>query len=93
MVSISGMTVSLRTDLRFPITGQQGHESRNIQITRCMISTKRDDAPEYKNSKITIEMKINDDIGKNINLELKLELQSQDNAYDMMSVTEKIYAR
>ena len=31
MVSISGMTVSLRTDLRFPITGQQGHGSRNIQ--------------------------------------------------------------
>ena len=33
MVSISGMTVSLRTDLRFPITGQQGHGSRNIQNT------------------------------------------------------------
>ena len=31
MVSISGMAVSLKTDLRFPITGQQGHESRNIQ--------------------------------------------------------------
>lgn len=30
MVSISGMAVSLKTDLRFPITGQQGHESRNI---------------------------------------------------------------
>lgn len=30
MVSISGMTVSLKTDLRFPITGQQEHGSRNI---------------------------------------------------------------
>ena len=30
MVSLSGMTVSLKTDLRFPITGQQGHGSRNI---------------------------------------------------------------
>lgn len=30
MVSMPGMTVSLKTDLRFPITGQQGHESRNI---------------------------------------------------------------
>ena len=33
MVSISGMAVSLKTDLRFPITGQQGHESRNIHMT------------------------------------------------------------
>ncbi len=32
MVSISGMTVSIKTDLWFPITGQQGHGSRNIQI-------------------------------------------------------------
>ncbi len=31
MVSSSGMPVSLKTDLRFPITGQQGHRSRNIQ--------------------------------------------------------------
>ena len=31
MVSSSGMPVSLKTDLRFPITGQQGHGSRNIQ--------------------------------------------------------------
>ena len=31
MVSISGMTVSIKTDLWFPITGQQGHGSRNIQ--------------------------------------------------------------
>lgn len=31
MVSISGMTVSLKMGLRFPITGQQGHGSRNIQ--------------------------------------------------------------
>lgn len=30
MVSISGMTVSIKTDLWFPITGQQGHGSRNI---------------------------------------------------------------
>lgn len=31
MVSISGMAVSLKTDLRFPIAGQQGHGSWNIQ--------------------------------------------------------------
>ena len=34
MVSISGMTVSIKTDLWFPITGQQGHGSRNIQHRR-----------------------------------------------------------
>ena len=38
MVSISGMTVSLKTDLWFPITGQQGHESRNIQLYIADIS-------------------------------------------------------
>ena len=32
MVSSSGMSVPLKTDLRFPITGQQGHGSRNIQL-------------------------------------------------------------
>ena len=32
MVSISGMPVSLKMDLRFPITGQQGHGRRNIQL-------------------------------------------------------------
>lgn len=31
MVSISGMAVSSKTELRFPITGQPGHGSRNIQ--------------------------------------------------------------
>ena len=31
-VSITGMVVSLKTDLRFPIPGQQGHEGRIIQI-------------------------------------------------------------
>lgn len=30
MVSSSGMPVSSKTDLRFPITEQQGHRSRNI---------------------------------------------------------------
>ena len=30
-VSTSGMAVSLKTDLRFPMPGQQGHESRNTQ--------------------------------------------------------------
>lgn len=29
-VSITGMVVSLKTDLRFPIPGQQGHEGRII---------------------------------------------------------------
>lgn len=37
MVSISGMTVSIKTDLWFPITGQQGHGSRNIQLERKML--------------------------------------------------------
>jgi len=31
-VSITGMVVSLKTDLRFPIPGQQGHEGRIIQV-------------------------------------------------------------
>lgn len=30
MVSTTGMVVSLKTDLRFPIPGQQGHGSRII---------------------------------------------------------------
>ena len=33
-VSITGMVVSLKTDLRFPIPGQQGHEGRIIQLPR-----------------------------------------------------------
>lgn len=37
MVSISGMTVSIKTDLWFPITGQQGHGSRNIQQELCRL--------------------------------------------------------
>ena len=32
-VSTAGMTVSSKTDLRFPIPGQAGHESRIIQLT------------------------------------------------------------
>lgn len=39
MVSISGMTVSLKTDLRFPITRQQGHESRNIHLSDYIAKT------------------------------------------------------
>ena len=31
-VSTTGMVVSLKTDLRFPIPGQQGHGSRIIQM-------------------------------------------------------------
>lgn len=31
-VSITGMVVSLKTDLRFPIPGQQGHEGRIIHL-------------------------------------------------------------
>lgn len=47
MVSISGMTVSLKTDLRFPITGQQGHGSRNIHYTKFhTIGTKIDQHDE-----------------------------------------------
>ena len=30
-VSTTGMAVSLKTDLRFPVTGQQGHGHRIIQ--------------------------------------------------------------
>ena len=33
-VSITGMVVSLKTDLRFPIPGQQGHEGRIIHRLR-----------------------------------------------------------
>ena len=32
MVSIIGMMVSLITESRFPMTGQQGHRSRNIHV-------------------------------------------------------------
>lgn len=31
MVSTTGMVVSLKTDLRFPESGQQGHGARIIQ--------------------------------------------------------------
>jgi len=37
MVSISGMVVSLKMDLRFPIAGQQGYGIRNIQLCREVI--------------------------------------------------------
>ena len=33
-VSTTGMVVSLKTDLRFPIPGQQGHGGRIIQIIK-----------------------------------------------------------
>ena len=32
-VSTTGMAVSLKTDLRFPISGQWGHGDRIIQIS------------------------------------------------------------
>ena len=32
-VSTTGMMVSLKTELRFPISGQQGHEARIIQTS------------------------------------------------------------
>ena len=35
-VSTTGMVVSLKTDLRFPIPGQQGHGGRIIQLAREM---------------------------------------------------------
>ena len=53
MVSISGMAVSLKTDLRFPITGQQGHESRNIQIVIIRIIY-RTVTTNYKSFSISI---------------------------------------
>ena len=31
-VSTTGMAVSLKTDLRFPVTGQQGHGGRIIHL-------------------------------------------------------------
>ena len=37
MVSISGMAVSLKTDLQFSTTGQRRHGSRNIQIKKYFI--------------------------------------------------------
>ena len=36
-VSAAGMTVSSKTDLRFPIPGQAGHGSRIIQYTGTMV--------------------------------------------------------
>ena len=36
-VSITGMVVSLKTDLRFPIPGQQGHEGRIIHPDKYML--------------------------------------------------------
>lgn len=35
-VSTTGMAVSLKTDLRFPISGQWGHGDRIIQICLLM---------------------------------------------------------
>lgn len=35
-VSTTGMAVSLKTDLRFPESGQHGHGSRIIQIYWCL---------------------------------------------------------
>ena len=32
MVSTTGMVVSLKTDLRFPESGQQGHGAQIIQL-------------------------------------------------------------
>ena len=34
MVSITGMMVSLKTEVRFPKPGQQGHGARNIQLRK-----------------------------------------------------------
>ena len=35
-VSTTGMVVSLKTDLRFPIPGQQGHGGRIIHLERIL---------------------------------------------------------
>ena len=35
-VSTNGMVVSLKTDLRFPKSGQQGHGPRIIQISHIL---------------------------------------------------------
>lgn len=36
-VSTTGMVVSLKTDLRFPIPGQQGHGGRIIQTIKSKL--------------------------------------------------------
>ena len=43
MVSTTGMVVSLKTDLRFPESGQQGHGARIIQLLK---DAKTDLSPE-----------------------------------------------
>lgn len=47
MVSISGMTVSIKTDLWFPITGQQGHGSRNIHQLTVMLRRYTNNLNQY----------------------------------------------
>ena len=61
MVSSSGMPVPLKTDLRFPITGQQGHESWNIHEWSGFIFAVRDKRQSdskpfslYRDSKLNI---------------------------------------
>ena len=40
-VSTTGMVVSLKTDLRFPIPGQQGHGGRIIQIPIITVTERK----------------------------------------------------
>ena len=41
MVSTTGMVVSLKTDLRFPESGQQGHGAQIIQKTRVVLDVNK----------------------------------------------------
>ena len=52
-VSITGMVVSLKTDLRFPIPGQQGHEGRIIHFGISNVSS-RISNPLYGNGSVRI---------------------------------------
>ena len=57
-VSTTGMVVSLKTDLRFPIPGQQGHGGRIIQIfATCCIFLFQCIRMDFKNQYISRTLK------------------------------------
>ena len=53
MVSTTGMVVSLKTDLRFPESGQQGHGAQIIQIYK---HNKANDNLIYENQYILVNI-------------------------------------
>ena len=57
-VSTTGMEVSLKTDLRFPIPGQQGHGGRIIQLTRIQEHAKIAGATYKMGNKVLVNTEI-----------------------------------